>query len=327
MGLKSTIPRVAPARPGAARSAGDDYGVSDTPDWRSIDWAAHAGQEQIAGARVNYIDIGDDRSQHPIVFVHGLGGQWQNWLENIPRFATDRRVVALDLPGFGASSMPDQKITIDLYGRVLAELMDRLELGPSVLVGNSMGGYISAELVIERPELAERLVLVSAAGVSQMDVEKAPVIAVAKAIGLATTMDVARLRMVARRPRLRHLALGFVARHPSALRSDLSFEGFMSGTGRDGFEPALRASLEYDFRDRLPDIGCPTLVVWGDKDMVIPVGDADKFVDLIKGSRKIIMKDTGHVSMAERPVTFNNHLEEFLTYAVSEGELEGELSR
>ena len=58
--------------------------------------------------------------------------------------------------------------------------------------------------------------------------------------------------------------------------------------------------------------------------MTIPVADADKFTELIKGSRKLIMEDTGHVSMAERPVTFNDHLQEFLSYAVAEGELEGE---
>jgi pimeloyl-ACP methyl ester carboxylesterase len=327
MGRMSSLPLAGlPARPGHARHAGDDYGVSDTPDWREVDWPGVLHRTSIAGAEVNYVDIGDDRSHRPVVFVHGLGGQWQNFLENIPRFAQDRRVVAPDLPGFGASEMPTEKITIGFYARVVAELIDRLQLGPCMLVGNSMGGYVSAELAIERPELVERLVLVAAAGVSQMDVAKQPVIAAAKAIALATTMDAARLRATARRRRLRHAALAFVARHPAGLKSDLAFEGFMSGTGRPGFEPALRANLEYDFRDRLPDIGCPTLVIWGEKDLIIPVRDADKFVELIEGSRKLVMEDTGHVAMAERPVTFNDHLEEFLTYEVSEGELEGTAS-
>ena len=101
----------------------------------------------------------------------------------------------------------------------------------------------------------------------------------------------------------------------------------MKGTGKPGFVDAMRGCLDYDLRDSLPSIGCPTLVVWGDKDMTIPVEDADKFTQLIKGSRKLIMADTGHVPMAERPVTFNDHLAEFLVYQVTEGELEGELSR
>jgi len=317
---------VTPTYPRAARHAGDDYGVSDSPDWRETDWAAHQNWMDIGGVQVNYTDIGaqGDGDAHPIVFVHGLGGQWQNFLENIVPFTADRRVIAPDLPGFGASAMPDEKITIGYYGRVVAELMDRLELGPAVIVGNSMGGYVSAELAIQRPELVERLVLVSAAGVSQMDVRKRPVTAVARVIALTTTMDVARLRVTARRPHLRHFALIFVARHPSRLKPDLAFEGFVSGTGRPGFELALRANLEYDFRDRLPDIGCPVLVVWGAKDMIISVRDADKFLELIPGSRKVVMKDTGHVLMAERPVTFNGHLRDFLSHTVEQGELESE---
>ncbi len=305
---------VTPTLPAAARRAGDDYGVSDHPDWRDTDWPAHQTSMVVDGVQVNVMDIGEqsDVDAHPVVFIHGLGGQWQNWLENITRFAGTRRVVAPDLPGFGASEMPDEKITIGYYARVVAEVIDRLEPGPCVLVGNSMGGYIAAELAIQRPELAERLMLVSAAGVSQMDVHKRPVTAAAKVIALTTTMDVAWLRASARRPRARHAALALVARHPSRLKPDLAFEGFMSGTGRPGLEPALRATLEYDFRDRLPEIGCPTLIVWGEKDMIISVRDADKFEELITGSRKLLMKDTGHVSMAERPVTFNDNLQEFL---------------
>ena len=55
----------------------------------------------------------------PVVFVHGLGGQWQNWLENLPRRAQNRRVVAMDLPGFGLTPEPedDEKSTITRYGR------------------------------------------------------------------------------------------------------------------------------------------------------------------------------------------------------------------
>ena len=228
------------------------------------------------------MDIGSG-GEHPIVFIHGLGGQWQNWLENIPRFAQDRRVIALDLPGFGLSPMPAEKISIEYFGRVVADLCTQLELGPCVVVGNSMGGYIASELAIKHPELVERLMLVSAAGVSQMDVAARPVMAVTKALGLFTAMSVAQMPAVARRPRSRHWALLLVARHPSRLAADFTYEGLMKGTGKPGFVDAMRACLDYDLRDGLPEIGCPTLVVWGDKDMTIPVEDADKFTDLIRG--------------------------------------------
>lgn len=319
--VPKAFPKVVPSRPSHGSRAGDDYGVSDQPNWRATDWVAHQHRIQVAGTEINYVDIGSG-DEHPIVFIHGLGGQWQNWLENIPRFAQERRVIVPDLPGFGLSPMPPEKITIEYYGRVIADLCEQLELGPCVVVGNSMGGYIASELAIVHPELVERLMLVSAAGVSQMDVAKRPIMAATKVIGLGTAMSVAQMRAVARRPRMRHWALLLVARYPGRLEADLAFEGLMKGTGKPGFVDAMRACLEYDLRDRLPGIGCPTLVVWGEKDMTIPVADADKFTDLIPGSRKLIMADTGHVSMAERPVTFNGHLEEFLGYEVSEGELE-----
>jgi pimeloyl-ACP methyl ester carboxylesterase len=56
----------------------------------------------------------------------------------------------------------------------------------------------------------------------------------------------------------------------------------------------------------------PTLIVWGEKDSIIPVRDADEYERLIEDSRKVVMKDTGHIPMAERPVTFNDLLVEFL---------------
>ncbi|MDQ3588015.1 MAG: alpha/beta fold hydrolase [Actinomycetota bacterium] len=325
--MKNVLPStVVPARLKSARFAGDDYGVTDEPDWRGIDWAAHLHRAEIKGSEVNYVDIGEQGRDRPMLFVHGLSGQWQNWLENIPRFARSRRVVAVDLPGFGCSEMPPERITIELYGQVLAELSDQLDLNPAVVVGNSMGGFVSAELAIRRPDSVERLLLLSAAGVSQMDVAKRPVIAAGKAAGLLVTSSVAQQAWVARRPTLRHVALAVIARHPSRLASDIAYEGLMKGSAKPGFDDALRACLEYDFRDRLPQIGCPTLVLWGEKDAIIPVRDADTFVEMIEGARKIVMEDTGHVPMVERPRTFNQTLEDFLQHDVVEGELEGELA-
>ena len=97
-------------------------------------------QIEIDGTPVNYVDIGEGELE-PIVFVHGLGGQWQNFLENIPRAAQERRVIALDLPGFGCTPEPRGKITIPGYGRCVDALCEKLSLGRVDIVGNSMGGY------------------------------------------------------------------------------------------------------------------------------------------------------------------------------------------
>src|ERR1039457_3620777 len=103
---KRIIP--SPARPaslGSASRAEADYGVSDRPDWRTVAWRSHLRAVTVDGRRVHLVDIGSG-SETPVLFVHGLGGRWQNWIENIPRVSRTRRVVALDLPGFGRSQVP-----------------------------------------------------------------------------------------------------------------------------------------------------------------------------------------------------------------------------
>ena len=117
---------------------------------------------------------------------------------------------------------------------------------------------------------------------------------------------------MARRPVSRHLALLLVARHPARLRADVAWEALMKGAGKPGFHDALRACLEYDFRDRLPEISCPTLIVWGEKDAVLPLRDAHQFERLIPDSRKVVLDDTGHVPQLERPEAFNQVLLDFV---------------
>jgi pimeloyl-ACP methyl ester carboxylesterase len=309
---KKLVPTARPAGVRAARRAGDDYGATAEPDWRRIDWSAHLNQVDIDGTPVNYVDLGSGERE-PIVFVHGLGGQWQNWLENLPRAALERRVIALDLPGFGQTPMPREKITISRYGRWVDALCERLDLGRVEVVGNSMGGYIAAEVAIQFPARVDQLLLVSAAGITSADVAHAPVLTAGRVITAMVSYGAARHRQIAARPKARHMSLALVARYGSLLRADLAYEGFFKGAGKPGFDAALRACLEYDFRDRLPDIRHPTLIVWGEKDSIIPVRDAHEFERLIPDSRKVVMKDTGHVPMAERPVAFNDVMMDFLS--------------
>src|SRR5919197_4425929 len=154
-----------PATPWAGRRADEEYGATAQPDWRETNWREYLRWLVIDGRQLNYVDMGSGDGP-PVVFVHGLGGAWQNWLENIPRLAQERRVLALDLPGFGRSEMPLREITISGYGRCVNKFCEQMGLDEVVLVGNSMGGFVSAETAIQFPRRVERLVLVSAAGVS-----------------------------------------------------------------------------------------------------------------------------------------------------------------
>ncbi|HEY3759974.1 MAG TPA: alpha/beta hydrolase [Solirubrobacteraceae bacterium] len=328
-----------PAKPDAGEQP---YGPVGRSPWLDVDWSQHQHWTIINDFPVNFIDLGEGP---PLVFIHGLGGSWPNWLEQLPVFAgqtADRfgghslseqprtgqrqedvspsfgshRVIAVDLPGFGHSPMPRETISISGYARTLDALLNTLGIDAAAIVGNSMGGFVAAELAINFPRRVERLVLVSAAGLSTYNdrtgtralsgLRRAERVISAYAGWIAAHSDA-----VARRRGLRNATLGFVASHPGRIPAALAAEQ-IRGAGKPGFVQALAANLDYDFRDRLAEIACPTLIVWGDKDRVITARDADRFAELIPGSRKVVFEDTGHIPMLERPAAFNALLDEFL---------------
>ncbi len=333
----SVFLRTEPATPGSPPPAAERSRAR--APWLGIDWREHQRWISVDGEAVNVIDLGpgappasgsdgahgrsspQDAAQEspvgePLVFVHGLSGSWPNWLEQLPVFAAEHRVVALDLPGFGHSPMPSKEITISGYARLLNRLFDELGLGAAAVVGNSMGGFIGAELAIAFPQRVERLVLVSAAGISTYrDPRTQRAIPVLRRVGRVTAASAAwvasKSDAVALRPRLREVTLNLVVAHPSALPATLAAEQ-LRGAGKPGFIQALQAVIDYDVRERLPEIACPTLIVWGEHDRLISVRDADVFADLIPNSRKVLFPDTGHMAMLERPDEFNALLSDFL---------------
>src|SRR5271165_459902 len=305
------------ARPGSLTRipAGElaAYGPVGRSAWLDVDWRSHQRWMIVDGRPVNTIELGEGP---PLVFVHGLSGSWQNWLEQLPVFASRNRVITLDLPGFGHSPMPAEQITISGYARVLEHLLDQLDVDAAAVVGNSMGGFVAAELAIAVPQRVERLVLVSAAGISTTGDPRTsravPALQRLERILLGSgAWFVSRSDTVARRARLREATLNIVARHPGRLPAPLAAEQ-LRGAGKPGFLQGLQAVIGYDLRDRLPEIACPTLIVWGERDRLINVRDADVFADLIPNSRVVIFEDTGHVSMLERPAAFNALLSDFL---------------
>ena len=229
--------------------------------WLDVDWSAHTRWVEVAGRPVNVVEMG---AGPPVVLIHGHSGAWQNWLEQIPVLAARFRVIAFDLPGFGRSPLPRDPITISGYGRIVDELLGALDVGEGcAVVGNSMGGFVGAELAICFPERVERLALVSAAGISTTNVYRTPALTAGR-IGAAMMANQAvDNRRIAQRPRARQLALALVARHPRLLAPDLAYEGLLRGAYKPGFLGGLRASIEYDYRERLPEIEAPTLIVWG----------------------------------------------------------------
>ena len=300
---RATLPDPTPA------DGPDPYGNPD-PEWLRIDWREHRREVEVVGARANYVEMGEGP---PLVFVHGLSGAWQNWLENIPRFARTHRVIALDLPGFGASPMPPWEISIPAYGRFLRDFCERLGIERCSLVGNSMGGFIATEVAITEPERADEIVLVSAAGITWARARREPAAMVAR-VGRATAPLAFRFSMAGiRRPRLRHSAFRGVFHDPSALRRELLWENIVPALQSPGYFDAITTLPGYDIRDRLGEIEVPTLIVWGRNDRVVPIPAAFSYKRRIGDNAELEIFDRcGHVPQMERPVRFNRIVERFL---------------
>jgi pimeloyl-ACP methyl ester carboxylesterase len=280
--------------------------------WLDVDWRRHRRWVTIGGARVNCVDMGRGPA---IVLIHGLGGNWQNWLDNIPHLAARNRVIAMDLPGFGESEMPHDKISIDFYAAWIRDLLETLGVEQCVLIGNSMGGQIAAEVTLRHPELVERLVLVDAAGISAENFNKPATVEIMRRadrlFSFWSKQVVTRSRRLALRRGGRRALMSLWVQNPDDLSAQLVIE-LGRGTGKPGFPDALRALTQHPQRARLRQIARPTLIVWGASDRICPVRDAHEFHGAIRNSRLVILPDTGHLSMLERPDEFNALMDEFL---------------
>ena len=303
---------MAGARP--VKPSEHDYGRQGRAPWLEVDWQAAQHRLEIEGREVNYCELGEGPA---IVFIHGLGASWQSWLEQMPELAKDHRVVAMDLPGFGYSELPDEDISIEYYARWTIKLMDALEIESAVVVGNSMGGFVSAEMAIKFPERVQRLVFVSAAIFWQNRRRAQPLVQLAKLSDAVVARALVRATDdIATRRRLRYAALASAGfRYPQYISDELAHEMVRSARRTDGFLPALEALAGYDLEEELPKISCPTLIVWGAHDQLVSVKDAERLEDLIPDSRREVFERTGHVAMLERPERFNRLLREFLAEA------------
>jgi pimeloyl-ACP methyl ester carboxylesterase len=178
-----------------------------------------------------------------------------------------------------------------------------------------MGGFIGAEVAMQYGTRVDKLVLVSAAGISIEHQRNERVLRAMEMLDdvliLGTGWMATRWAGLAGRPRARRQVMRLVAHRADELPGPLIAEQVM-GSGKPGFVPALDALTDYPIRDRLSEIQCPVLVVWGEKDRLVPVRDAYVFGELIPDARVVVWPETGHVAMLERPDAFNALVDDFL---------------
>ena len=290
-----------------------EYGVSDGR-WLEIDWAQEIRQmevdSELGRSEVQYVSVGEGPA---IVLVHGLAGTWRNWLENIPRLSDRHRVVALDLPGFGASPMPERAITMSGYGSVVATLVRELELPDStVVVGHSMGGVVATEALLNSPDAFAGACLAAAAGPGAT---RTPEGAELFAEGLVSLYRDRPVRDPARslsRKRLRTAQLAPFIAHPGLIGTEILWELLAWGARPPGLFPAALALGKLDGREGLARIEQPALLLWGARDLLVPLRVAYAYQRRLPDPELVVLNDTGHMLQMERPARFNWEVEEFV---------------
>jgi pimeloyl-ACP methyl ester carboxylesterase len=286
-------------------------------------WLGRAGLEAmfltVNGHRLRYVRPAGPTGRPVVVLVHGFGSSLYVWKDVLPLLAPAHDVIALDLPGFGASDRPADRSFGELPGAVLG-LMDHLGVERAALVGHSMGGAVVAVVAADRPERVSALVLVDAAGFD-LDPREQP--------GMVRLVASPLAPLLARLPGRRVLVERSLREvfHDGRHVTDERVSEYLSAALRPGSVAAMRSLiLSLDghtaaVRDRLPRIQAPTLVIWGREDRWIPLANADLFVEAIPGARKVVLDSCGHMPPAEEPDAIGRLLQEFL--AGSEGVSDG----
>lgn len=235
-----------------------------------------------------------------LVFVHGYLGASGVWADQMAQFGSFRDVICPDLAGFGASARLHAPDTITGHAQQVLDLLDRLAVDRFDLVGHSMGGMIAQDMVRLAPERVRRLVLYGT-GPQGVLPGRFETIAQSRARllqdGLAATTD-------------RIAATWFL--HGSKAPSF----ALCASLGRQASLQAALASLQawenWDGRDHLAAIGCPTLVLWGSHDRSYNWSQPEALWRGIAGADLAVIPSTAHNVHLEKPQLFNTLVADFL---------------
>jgi pimeloyl-ACP methyl ester carboxylesterase len=246
----------------------------------------------------------------PLVLLHGLATTRAIWRHAAPRLARARRVVTLDVPGFGTSRPAGRGFALDA---VAARLHDELRSAgvrvPYDLVGHSMGAAVALMLAARHPGAVRSLVLVSPAGLRPLP------FAVGVALGLAAEVYVPVRRRgapLAGSGWGRRLLMAGGVTDGAALSPGVVRELVGASRGARRIGPALTAVVCADLRETLRELPLPVGALWGHGDRVIPPGGVQTVLALRPDAACEVIDGAGHISMVEQPVAFAAALERIL---------------
>jgi pimeloyl-ACP methyl ester carboxylesterase len=248
------------------------------------------------GLRVHLRDEGPQDDPHPIVLLHGTSDSlhtWQGWAEGL---RGSRRVIRFDLPGFGLTGPNlENDYSVDAYARFVIAVLDKLGVQSVVLAGNSLGGQIAWETARAAPARVDKLVLVDSAGYA-LQPQSVPVgFRLARMPGVRVLMEFVLPRGVVQS------SLRNVYGDASLVTPEV-VDRFYELTLRAGNRKALGLRMEQlrnSDEAKIKSLKVPTLIIWGGKDRLIPLGNANRFASDIAHSKLVVFEKLGHVPQEE----------------------------
>jgi pimeloyl-ACP methyl ester carboxylesterase len=259
---------------------------------------------KVKGHDIHYLRKGEGT---PLILVHGFACSTYTWRKLIPLLADRYVVYALDLLGFGFSDKPpDGNYDLRSQGNLVLDFMDALQVPSAILVGHSMGGVVVAYAAVEAPEQVKALVLVDAGFYSG----GAP--AFLKYIFFPLDRIMAK-QFYTKEMRMKSFSRSY---YNKSFITDEVMEGYMLPTTTPHAVDALARMMKEvgprKYEGISEHIARPTLIVWGEQDLPIPLRDGERLNREIKGSKLMIVKECGHMSPEEKPEELAKAIKDFV---------------
>ncbi len=249
----------------------------------------------VAGIRLHVRDRGP-REAPAVLLLHGFGSSLHTWEPFSDALAADLRVISVDLPGAGLSAAdPDADYSDARSLEILLALLDHWQLARVSLVGNSLGGRISWRFAAAHPDRVERLVLIAPDGFASPGFEygKAPdVPALLRLLRFALPKSVLRMNLLAAYADPERLTDAHVRRYHDLL---------LAPGNRDAMLERMAQVVLERPEPLLASIKAPTLLVWGERDAMIPFSNAQDYLSALPDARLVSFPELGHVPHEEAP--------------------------
>jgi pimeloyl-ACP methyl ester carboxylesterase len=286
---------------------------------RDADWgknrdvvfhSEHSRFVELDGVRVHYQEAGDPKAP-ALVLIHGFASSTLVWSKVFLSLAqAGFRVIAVDMLGYGYSAKPrNGEYTIAGQAQLLMQLLERLRIPRAIFIGSSYGGAVAATCALDYPKRVEKLVLVGTVNNNRPLAYK-----LMRVFGSPLFGDVVSPLLIGSRRLLRRRMKRVYDRHSWVL-DERRVEARHLPLRAAGTQRAIIRTVRSWDAERISRdahlIRQPTLLLWGENDLEIPLADGERLHEEIAGSRLIVFLNCGHLPHEEYPEAFTNVVIDF----------------